>query len=96
MFLELGFTERVGTCLAGLAAVGASDDAECAARRLGAAHALLDDIGALAEIAWERPLLAETAAALRERLGDDAFARAFERGRAAPDDAVQTAVATGR
>ena len=96
LFLELGFTERVGTCLAGLAAVGASDDAECAACRLGAAHALLDDIGALAEIAWERPLLAETGAALREQLGDDAFARAFERGRAAPDDAVQTAAAAGR
>jgi hypothetical protein len=77
--------------LAGLATVGAPNDSERAAQQLGAAHALLDDIGAIAEIPWERPLLAATGNSLRGRLGDDAFTEAFERGRSAPQDVAHEA-----
>ena len=81
LFLELGL-HGAGRHLPGWARRGrrVRRRRERAARRLGAAHALLDDIGALAEIAWERPLLAETGAALREQLGDEAFATGIRVG----------------
>jgi len=94
LFLELGFKERMGTCLAGLAAVSARRDGERAGRLLGAAHALLQDVGARAEIPWERPLLAETGETIRARLGDDAFTAAFELGRSSPQEMVQDALSS--
>jgi non-specific serine/threonine protein kinase len=84
LFGELGFKERMGTCLAGLAAVRARGDSERAGRLLGAAEALLQDIGAVADVPWERPLLAETSEAIRAQLGDEAFALVVASGRSSP------------
>jgi predicted ATPase/DNA-binding SARP family transcriptional activator len=84
LFGELGFKERMGTCLAGLAAVRARGDSERAGRLLGAAQALLQDIGAVADVPWERPLLAETSEAIRAQLGEEAFADAVASGRSTP------------
>jgi predicted ATPase/DNA-binding SARP family transcriptional activator len=83
LFDELGFKERVASCLAGLAAATSPRDGEGAARLLGAADALRAQTGARPEPWWEEPMLAEAGASLRTRLGGDAFARAFEQGRRA-------------
>ena len=92
LFLELGFKERMGTCLAGLAAASARRQGERAGRLLGAAQALLQDVGARADIPWERPLLAETGETIRAWLGDDAFTAAFELGRSSPQKAIRDAL----
>ncbi len=86
---EVGFTERIASCLVGLALAGAGDDGERAARLLGAVEALREATGARAEDWWENPLFDETTEALRARLGEDAFAAALQSGRASPDDVVQ-------
>ena len=90
---EVGFTERIASCLVGLAVVSAGEDGERAARLLGAVEGLRAATGARAEDWWESPLLDETTEAVRTELGDDAFAAVFEIGRASPDDVVQELLA---
>jgi predicted ATPase/DNA-binding SARP family transcriptional activator len=93
LFVELGFTERIASCLAGLAAVSARDDAEEAGRLLGAAHALLEAIGARADAWWDRPFLPDTIEAVRAQLGEETFAAAFELGRSSPESTVRRTLA---
>jgi len=87
----LGFKERIAFSLAGLAAVSAGYDRERAARLLGAADALLEEIGARAESSWEGRWLAEMTEPVRA-LADEPFTAAFELGRSSPQAIVQEAL----
>ncbi len=87
VFVELGFRERIVSCLTGLAAATAGNDPERAATMLGAGEGLRESSGLRVEAWWERPVLDETAASLDRALGDG-FAVAFARGRSAPDAVV--------
>jgi tetratricopeptide (TPR) repeat protein len=92
LFRELGYKEGVAYCLEGLAAAAASrNDATAAARLLGAADALSEDLGTALEPA-ERDRHDRTAAAVRKRLGEETFAAAWEDGRALGERAVEYAL----
>jgi predicted ATPase/class 3 adenylate cyclase len=92
LFRELGYREGIAYCLEGLAASAASrENATGAARLLGAADALSEDLGTALEPA-ERDRHERTAAAVRKRLGEEAFAAAWEDGRALGERAVEFAL----
>ena len=81
---EIGDKEDVAWCLVGLAAVATKqDDPARGAVSLGAADALLAEMGALMK-PFERALQARTLAAIRERLDAASLAEAWARGRALP------------
>jgi len=78
---ELEFRDVIGYCFEGLAAVLAfTGQAEPAARLLGAAEALRDSLGVDLAPA-ERETHEETAAAVREALGEEQFSAAWRLGR---------------
>jgi hypothetical protein len=90
VYEQLGFPELLADICVCLAAVAnADDELELAARLLGAAASLRQASGAAEQP--EGSVLAylnEVTARARARLGDEAFAAAFARGRAQPDDLV--------
>jgi predicted ATPase/class 3 adenylate cyclase len=82
LFWELGNKRVVAECLAGLAAIsGAEGRPEQAAKLFGAAQALYVALGTTM---WDsdRPLYERDLAAARARLGEEAWARAQQDGRA--------------
>ncbi len=90
---EAGFTERIASCLDGLAAIRAREDGERAAWLLGAAEALRQATGTRVEDWWQGPLIADTTEAARTRIGENVFATAFEHGRSSPEAVVQEVLA---
>ena len=93
--LELGWKEDSEYCLIGLAAVDtAADELERAARLMGAAEALGEEIQLKLE-SYAEDVQANTERELAARLGEDGFARCFAEGRAMSlDDAVTLALGT--
>jgi hypothetical protein len=91
--LELGVTNYASVCLVGLAAVAlAEDDADVAARLLGAASAVREENQDDAVDDHERQILDRTEAAARERLGPR-FDTEWEAGRVLTlDEAVSLAL----
>jgi len=65
------------------APAAADGDAERAATLLGAAAGIRDSIGAVHRLE-QTDLVEDTFAAVRERLGEQAFAEAYERGQRLP------------
>jgi non-specific serine/threonine protein kinase len=99
MFHELGDRRAIGACLAGLAAVALAThptgEEPGAARLLGAAGALLEELGAPLPPA-DRAAYERCVAAARARLGEERFAMAWAEGRAMSlervmDEAMQDA-----
>jgi tetratricopeptide (TPR) repeat protein len=90
---ELEFRDVIGYCFEGLAAVlTLTGQAEPAARLLGAAEALRDSLGVSLAPA-ERETHDETAAALRQALGDEQFNAVWRLGRElALDEAIAFAL----
>jgi tetratricopeptide (TPR) repeat protein len=83
-FGAIGFRAHVGHALQGLAAVEARIGTPLeAARLLGRADALLAEVGASMDD-FDPSLASDVEAESRARLGDDAFAAAYEEGRQAP------------
>ena len=90
---ELEFREVIGYCFEGLAAVLAfTGQGESAACLLGAAEALRKNLGV--ELApAERETHEETAAAVRESLGEERFSAAWRQGQELPlDEAIAYAL----
>ena len=69
-------------CIQGLAAAGARGEPRRAARLLGAAEALLETAGVPAYVTADHDLHQRAASAARERLGEEAWAAAWDDGRA--------------
>jgi hypothetical protein len=83
-FDSIGFREFLARALQGLAAVEARDGSSHeAATLLGRADKLLEEVGASAT-AFDVALVSEVETEARARLGDDAFAAAYEEGSQAP------------
>jgi len=81
---ELGHLWEVAGALELYAAIAAADrDADRAASLLGAAAGIRDSIGAVHRLE-QTDLVEDTFAAVRERLGEQAFAEAYERGQRLP------------
>jgi hypothetical protein len=81
MMLAIGFRAHVAHALQGLAAYDASEGRhEDAARRLGSARAVLDDVGS-PEGDFAGDMVAWVRERAREALGDEAFEAAYEEGR---------------
>jgi non-specific serine/threonine protein kinase len=94
LLAELEFKDVIGYCFEGLAAVLAlTGEGEPAARLLGAAEALRDSLGV--ELApAERETHEETAAAVRDGIGEERFSAAWRQGRElALDEAIAYALA---
>jgi predicted ATPase len=90
---RLGFRATTISCLViRAAAATALADADAAARLLGAASAVSEATGEPLELR-DNSLLDETTQRARRELGDAVFDRAFELGRASPDDVVAEALA---
>jgi predicted ATPase/DNA-binding SARP family transcriptional activator len=90
---RLGFRATTISCLViRAAAATALADADAAARLLGAASAVSEATGEPLELR-DNSLLDETTQRARRELGDAVFDRAFELGRASPDDVVAEASA---
>jgi non-specific serine/threonine protein kinase len=94
---ELGIKVDIVRCLKRLAMVaGAEGQPERAARLLGAAEALRQAIGAPLP-PMDRPQYDRSIASVRARLGEEAFAKAWEEGRKMTmEEAVQLAVGSGQ
>jgi non-specific serine/threonine protein kinase len=83
--LELGDNHLVAACLEEFAAVEAARDARRAATLLGAAHALMEEVGVEAD--------PETSAEVRAAAGEDTHEDAYAEGRGLPlDDALAYAL----
>jgi tetratricopeptide (TPR) repeat protein len=93
LLAELQFRDVIGYCFEGLAAVLAfTGQTEPAARLLGAAEALRESLGVDLAPA-ERETHEETAAAVRQALGEDRFSAAWRLGRElALDEAIAYAL----
>jgi predicted ATPase/DNA-binding SARP family transcriptional activator len=91
---ELEFKDIIGYCFEGLAAVLAfTGEGEAAARLLGAAEALRQSLGVDLAPA-ERATHEETAAAVRDAVGEERFSAAWRQGRALSlDEAIAYALA---
>ena len=82
---ELGDAANLAYCLEGLAGVAARGEPERAARLYGSAEALLDTVGGPRHpYVPDRSAHRGTVAALRARLGEEAYAAAWAAGRALP------------
>jgi predicted ATPase/transcriptional regulator with XRE-family HTH domain/Flp pilus assembly protein TadD len=95
LFVELGDRPSIAECLIGLAGVaGTSGQAEKAARLLGAADAILEALGfhlhIVDRIEYERDV-----AVARKALGEEAWTRAWEAGRALTAEAATTLARAG-
>jgi predicted ATPase/class 3 adenylate cyclase len=90
---ELAYPELIAYCLQDSSEVAAADDdPDRAARLLGAADALFDELGVI-RLGDEVESREETARALEERLGEQAFEAARAEGRALSlDDTVADAI----
>jgi tetratricopeptide (TPR) repeat protein len=94
LLAELEFKDVIGYCFEGLAAVLAfTGEGEPAARLLGAAEALRESLGV--ELApAERETHEETAAAVRDGIGEERFSAVWRQGRElALDEAIAHALA---
>jgi predicted ATPase len=96
MSVESGWKENVDFCLVGLAGVSAAaEELERAARLLGAAEALAEEIHLRLE-PYAESTRARTADELASRLGNDRFAVCLAEGRSLPlSEAVSLALADG-
>ena len=96
MSVEPGWKEYVDYCLVGLASVSAAaEELERAARLLGAAEALGEEIHLRLE-PYAESTRAKTARELDSRLGHDRFAACLAEGRSLSfDEAVSLALADG-
>jgi non-specific serine/threonine protein kinase len=91
--LEAGHTEYVAYGLGGLACVFAASQPDRAALLLGCVHRLLTEAG-IDEWPVRRDLFVAAQTRARARLGDDAFAAAYDAGRrVSAADAVRDALA---
>jgi predicted ATPase/DNA-binding CsgD family transcriptional regulator len=90
---EIGSRYSIATHLAGMAGMAAQGHPERSARLFGAAETMLDSLGIVVE-PMDRAEYDRNAAVARNQLGADAFAAAWEAGRAmTPEQAIEDALA---